>query len=134
MYRPLPSSSELRNSNSPSLKVQISRSPSSHVPIFNYHIALALDHRHANCLASFFLGQLIAPVALDEICAVCSHSRDEPLSSKKSSPILIFSFNLHHLKCALDHSRSAPRDCIFPFQPEFHVQNSEHQQGGHGII
>ena len=66
-----------------------------HTSIFGYH--LALNYRHRGCFAPLSLGRLITPVSLDEIGAVCSHSRDEALSPKVSSPILSISFDLHYL-------------------------------------
>lgn len=64
--------------------------------MFNYY--LALDRGHATYSTPLFLGRLVAPVALDEIRAICSHSRDEALSSKVTSPILGISFDHHYLQ------------------------------------
>ena len=92
----------------------IGQSHSDTKTMFNYHVNL--QRRHASNVAVFFLGQLIAPVALDEVCAVSSHSRDEPLSSEVSSPILRISFDLHYPKRAPGHSHSAPSNRILSFQ------------------
>ena len=59
---------------------------------------LALDRRRTSNLASFSLGHLITPVALDKIRAICSQAGDDSLRSEVSNPILSISFNLDYLR------------------------------------
>ena len=132
IYRPLASSSARRTSNSSSPEGTAVKAITARKRIFNHHPVH--DGHHAKNFTPFFLGQLIAPVALDEICAVCGHSRDEALSSDKADPILSISFDLDYLEGTPNHSRSAQSNRILQFQADFDVDNSEHEQGRHGII
>ena len=78
--------------------------------------------------------QLIAPISLDEIGPISSHAGNESLSPEKSGPTLHVSFDILYLKPASIHSRPAPSNRILPFQAQLDVENSEHEQGSHGII